>query len=106
MYAYMTCQLDVGYAVTTLSKFSSTPLEYHYKLLKCLAQYLHTTAHWGISFKRTKPLQLTEEHYERRFFHNTKYNVPNEPEMKNYSMPILPLTNWLVFVVHANNLKN
>ena len=37
IYAYMTCQLDVEYAVTTLSKFSSTPLEYHYNLLKCLA---------------------------------------------------------------------
>ena len=26
MYGYMTCQLDVRYAITTLSKISSTPL--------------------------------------------------------------------------------
>ena len=45
MYAYMTCWLKVGYAITTLSKFLSTPLEYHYKLLKCLALYLYATAH-------------------------------------------------------------
>ena len=55
---------------------------YHYKLLKCLAQYLHATAHWGIRFKRTKPLQLLDANYERGFFHNTKYDVPNEPEME------------------------
>ena len=30
MYAYMTCQLDVGYAVTTLLKFSSTPFGISY----------------------------------------------------------------------------
>ena len=54
MYAYMTCQIDIGYAVTSLSKFLSTLLMYHYKLLKCLDQYLHATAHWGIKFKRTK----------------------------------------------------
>ena len=50
MYSYMTCRLDIGYAVTTLSKFSSTPLMYHYKLLKCLAQYLYATADWEIRF--------------------------------------------------------
>ena len=48
MYAYMTCRIDIGYAVTTLSKFSSTPSIYHYKLLKCLAQYLYATADWEI----------------------------------------------------------
>ena len=41
MYAYMICWLDVGYAVTTLFKFSSTSSECYYKLLKCLTQYLH-----------------------------------------------------------------
>ena len=33
-YAYMTCRCDIGYAVTTLSKFSTSPSEFHYKLLK------------------------------------------------------------------------
>ena len=82
MYSYMTCRLDIGYAVTTLSKFSSTPSMYHYKLLKCLAQYLYATADWEIRFKRTKPLQLSESDYENGFVRVSKYEVPNEPEME------------------------
>ena len=40
MYAYITCRCDIGYAVTTLSKFSTSPSPYHYKLLKGVAKYL------------------------------------------------------------------
>ena len=29
MYAYITCRPDISYAVTTLSKFSCAPSEYH-----------------------------------------------------------------------------
>ena len=43
MYAYITCHPDIGYAVTTLSKFSSAPTEYHYMLLKGVAIYLQNT---------------------------------------------------------------
>ena len=38
MYAYITCCPDIGYAVTTLSKFSTGPSAYHYKLLKGVAK--------------------------------------------------------------------
>ena len=31
MYAYITCRPDIGYAITTLSKFSSAPSAFHYK---------------------------------------------------------------------------
>ena len=44
MYAYMTCRCDIGYAVTTLSKFSTSPSEFHYKLLKTVTKYLKATA--------------------------------------------------------------
>ena len=107
MYAYMTCQLNVGYAITTLSKFLSTPSMYHYKLLQCLFQYLHVTAHWGIRFKRTKPLQLLDADYERRFFHNSKYDVPNEPEMEELFNADIT-TNKLIGIcdtAHANDLR-
>ena len=43
MYVYITCRCDIGYAVTTLSKFSSAPTEYHYTLLKGVAIYLQNT---------------------------------------------------------------
>jgi hypothetical protein len=40
MYAYVTCHPNVGYAVTTLSKFSMCPHDTHYALLKKVAKYL------------------------------------------------------------------
>ena len=40
MYAYVTCRPDIGYSVTTLSKFSTCPSPTHYQLLKGVALYL------------------------------------------------------------------
>ena len=48
MYVYITCRPDIGNVVTTLSKFSSAPTEYHYCLLKGVAIYLQNTIEWGI----------------------------------------------------------
>ena len=53
MYAYVTCRLDIGYAITTLSKFSTAPSTYHYGLLKSVAKYLRKTRSWGIRFKQS-----------------------------------------------------
>jgi hypothetical protein len=57
MYVYIACPPDIGYAITSLSKFSSTPSPSHYKLLKGVAKYLRSTMHWGIRYKRPKQLQ-------------------------------------------------
>ena len=40
MYAYITAQLDIGCAITLLSKFSSFPSKCHYQYLKGVALYL------------------------------------------------------------------
>ena len=40
MYAYITCRPDIGYHVTTLSKFSTAPAAIHYTMLKSVARYL------------------------------------------------------------------
>ena len=40
MYVYITCCPNIGYAITTLSKFSSEPSTFHYKLLRGVAKYL------------------------------------------------------------------
>ena len=40
MYACVTARPDTGYAVTTLSKFSTHPSAYHYKQLRNVAKYL------------------------------------------------------------------
>ena len=39
MYVYITCRPDIGYAITTLSKFSSKPSAFHYKLLRGVAKH-------------------------------------------------------------------
>ena len=58
MYVYITCRPDIGYAITTLSKFSSEPSAFHYKLLRGVAKYLRSTIKWGIRFNRPTPLNL------------------------------------------------
>lgn len=53
LYAYVTCRPDIGYATTTLSKFSSCPADVHYRFLKYVTTYLRRTRHWGIRYHRT-----------------------------------------------------
>ena len=43
MYVYVTCRSDIGYAITTMSKFSTKPSKYHYELLREIANYLQET---------------------------------------------------------------
>ena len=56
MYAYVSSRPDIGYAVCTLSKFSTCPGEYHFKLLKGVACYLKHTINWEIRFHRPRDL--------------------------------------------------
>ena len=53
MYAYVTCRPDIGYAITTMSKFSTKPSKYHYEFLKGIAKYLQETKEWGIKYTRS-----------------------------------------------------
>jgi len=50
LFAYALCCPDIGYAVTTLVKFSTAPNALHYKSLKHLAIYLRKTQDWGIMY--------------------------------------------------------
>ena len=106
MYAYITCHPNIDYSVTTLSKFSYAPAEYHYKLLQMIAKYLQVTAHWGIQFKRSKPLPLTEKDYERGFFRTTSYNIPDDSTLKEAFNVDINTSKLMGFVdaVHANDL--
>ena len=65
MYAYITCQPDIRYDITILSKFSSAPSAFHYKQLQHVAKYVQSTIEWGIEFTRPtelKDLPPTSEH--------------------------------------------
>ena len=55
MYAYVTCRPDIGYHVTTLSKFSTAPAAIHYTMLKNVARYLRRTRLWGLIYRRPSP---------------------------------------------------
>ena len=50
MYSYVTYRPDIGYAITTMNKFSIKLSRYHYELLKGIAKYLRETKDWGIKF--------------------------------------------------------
>ena len=52
MFAYVTCRPDIGYHLTTLSKFSLHPADVHYDMLKQVAKYLRQTKTWGIIYSR------------------------------------------------------
>ena len=52
MYAYGMCRLDIGYAVTTLSNFSTFPTKYHYSCLRGVVQYLSRMKKRGIRYNR------------------------------------------------------
>ena len=58
MYVYITCRPDIGYAIITLSKFSSEPSAFHYKLFQVLAKCLKSTITWGIHFNYPTLLDL------------------------------------------------
>ena len=86
MYYFITCQPDIGYAVTTLSKFSSAPLAFHYKMLKGVAKYLQSTIDWGIWFHCPKRLNHPD------FSPLACYDIKNDlsvPFNINLNQPIL-----------------
>ena len=48
LYAYVTCRPVIGFAVTTMAKFSQHPTLTHYKYLKGITTYLWQTQKWGL----------------------------------------------------------
>ena len=99
MYAYITCRPDIGYAVTSLSKFSNAPSKYHYKLLKGVAKYLRSTIDWGVRFHRTKPLKHPQ-------FQPTKwYNIPDDNGFSKTVNINQPLLIGFCDAAHANDLR-
>ena len=50
MCLYVTCRPDIGYTITTMSKFSTKSSKYQYELFKGIIKYLRETKDWGIKF--------------------------------------------------------
>ena len=52
IYAYVVARPDIGYAVTTLARFSDHPAKVHYDALRRVARYLRMTKNWGLLYWR------------------------------------------------------
>ena len=52
IYAYAVARPDIGYAVTTLARFSDHPAQIHYDALRRVARYLRMTKTWGLFYWR------------------------------------------------------
>jgi len=98
LFAYVLCRPDIGYAVTTLVKFSTAPNALHYKSLKHLATYLHQTQDWGIMYWCSEPIASLPE-------------VPHVPMKFDDSLPVIPPPAHLhqlithVDAAHTNELR-
>ena len=77
LFAYVLCRPDIGYAVTTLAKFSTAPNALHYKSLKHPAIYLRQTQDWGIMYWHSEPVASLPE-------------VPYVPMKFDDSLPVIP----------------
>ena len=98
LYAYVTCRPDIGYAVVTLSKFSTCPHDVHYALLKKVAKYLRSEINWAIIYKKPK----TDPSLPK----STHPRLSADPEFPDFPLP-KSLTDLVCFVdaAHANELK-
>ena len=52
IYAYVVARPDIGYAVTSLARFSDHPAKVHYDALRRVARYLRMTKTWGLIYWR------------------------------------------------------
>ena len=98
MYAYITCRPDIGYAITSLSKFSTRPSAVHYKLLRGVAKYLRSTRSWGIRFHRSEPMNDMEP--------GVKYDIELPSELSAFPVDIKePRLKCFVDAAHGNDLR-
>lgn len=58
LYAYLVCRLDIGYAVSTLSRFSTHPHREHYIALRKICLYLRRTKSFGLVYWRPSDKQV------------------------------------------------
>ena len=98
MYAYVTCRPDIGYHVTTLSKFSTAPAAIHYTMLKNFARYLRRTRSWGLIYRRPSPHPSLPP--------PSTQLVPGPSDLPDFPIPDKP-GQLLGFVdaAHANDLR-
>jgi hypothetical protein len=99
IFAYVTCRLDIGYAVTELSKFSTKPAAVHDTALKRVFHYLQQTREHGLVYWRRTPC-LSLPHVPFKILR------PVDLADKGLLRPDLATTLWAyVDAAHANCLR-
>jgi len=96
IYAYVVARVDIGHAVTLLSRFSTNPHAEHYTALKNVCRYLRRTKSWGIIYWRPEPLPALP-------------TVPLDIPPTDDSLPVFPRSSLLQLVgfvdaAHATDL--
>ena len=104
MYAYVTSRPDLSYSVTTLSKFSTCPGDYHFHLLKGIAMYLKKTINWGIRFHRPRYMK---EPYPGAFSIVVNHILPDDSNLeKTFDIDINTIQlKAFVDASHGNDLR-
>jgi hypothetical protein len=98
LFAYVCARPDIGYSVTTLSKFSQCPAAVHYHYLKGIAKYLRRTICWKIYYTKPQP--------DPSLTASSLTPVPLEPNLPLF--PVVPLDQLTAFVdaEYANDKRN
>jgi hypothetical protein len=93
---FVSCRLDIGYAMAELSKFSCGPAACHFAAAKRVFQYLRQTKDEGLVYWRPKPI-LDLPHVP------LKCRTVDEVDLKlPYSAGIY--INWLITSTHHTRI--
>jgi hypothetical protein len=99
LYAYVTCQLGIGYAMGELYMFSTISAPCHYNALNRIYRYLHQTKSYGIVYWRKEPhLDLPHVPLIYRPLVNGDLDVPYPPAIDQL---VNLLATWTPHMVHA-----
>jgi Reverse transcriptase (RNA-dependent DNA polymerase) len=97
IYAYVVARPDIGYAVTTLARFSDHPAKIHYDALRRVARYLRMTKTWGLLYWRKTLLPSLP--------HGDFLPLPSDPALPDFPQPqsTIELAGY-VDAAHATDL--
>ncbi|KAI2491255.1 hypothetical protein MHU86_23307 [Fragilaria crotonensis] len=98
IYAYVVARPDIGYAVTTLARFSDRPAKAHYDALRRVARYLRMTKSWGLHYWRRQLLSSLPA--------GMFQPLSPDPSLPSFPEPSQPtLLAGYVDAAHATDLK-
>eukprot|EP00536_Pseudo-nitzschia_multiseries_P018076 jgi/Psemu1/54030/gm1.54030_g len=90
---------NIGFSISTLSKFSIAPAPIHYKYLKSAALYLGQTIHWDLHFQYS----TTQPHPDVPIGSFSNSPIPLPPDLPTFpSLPTGPTITCFVDAAYGN----